>query len=118
MLLSTKTQNTLLWILAIVLLSGVSWFVIKQTIAMQKKIDRANDTIAMMKLEHEAAIVATQEANSSRRQIYEIAKERLCKAETALGNNSVFCDMPIPDDLRLLWQKPSPSETAHVQSTD
>lgn len=117
--LSSKTQSTILWMIAVALLCFVSSYVISHITIMQKKIDRANETIAFMKLEHEAAIVAANDANLDRKQIYETARENLCRAETALGNNSVFCDMPIPDDIRLLWEKSHDhaSDKCPLQST-
>lgn len=115
MLLSSKTQNALLWILAIILLCFISWYFRQTTTALQKKIDTANETIAIMKLEHEAARIAANDAKIGREEVYEMAKEKLCKAETAINGNSVFCDMVIPDDFKLLWKKPGHTATDHIQ---
>lgn len=113
MAISEKLSSTILWIIAIVLVMGVSAFFNYRTTALQKKIDRADEIIAIMKLEHQAAIIASHDAALGRRQVYEQAKDKLCRAETAMGQNSVFCDMPIPDDLRLLWEKPDGHVASH-----
>lgn len=112
-MLSEKLSSSILWTVAIILVMAVSAFFNYRTNILQKKIDRADEIIALMKLEHQAAIVAAHDANLSRREIYEQAKDKLCRAETAMGQNSVFCDMPIPDDLRLLWEKPDGHVASH-----
>lgn len=115
-MLSEKTTSTILWLIVICLLGGLAAFFNWRTGLLQEKIDRADEIIAIMKLEHEASRIAAKDAELGRREVYELAKEKLCRAETALGNNSVFCDMPIPDDVRLLWEKPDHAADDHVQS--
>lgn len=119
MAISEKLSSSILWVVAIVLVMATSSFFTWRTNSLQKKIDRADEIIAIMKLEHQAAIIASKDASLGRREVYEQAKDKLCRAETALGENSVFCDMPIPDDLRLLWEKPDDHVASHnIHSAD
>lgn len=115
-MLSEKMSSTILWLVVIILVGGIAAFFNWRTGILQEKIDRADGIIAMMKLEHEAARIAANDAKLGRQEVYEQAREKLCRAETALGNNSVFCDMPIPDDLRVLWDKPDHAADDHIQS--
>lgn len=115
-MLPEKLSSSLLWILAIILVMGASAFSTWRTVALENQVRNSKATIARMKLEHEAAIIATNEAWQDRKVIYERAKERLCEAEKKIGENSGFCDMDIPDDLRLLWEKPGDHPSSGIQS--
>lgn len=115
-MLSEKLSKFILWGLVVILVMGASAFSTWRTVALENQVKNSREIIARMKLEHEAAIIAANEAWQDRKVIYERAKERLCEAERKIGENSGFCDMDIPDDLRLLWEKPGDHPDSGIQS--
>lgn len=113
-----RTSNVILWLVAIVLIICVCGFMIWYTGILQSEIAKQKNMIVKMRLEHEAATIAVNEAYQERREIYERAKDRLCEAEKKIGDNYGFCDMDIPDDLLLLWEKAMPTTEHGLQSSD
>lgn len=78
------------------------------------QLKEANDVIKQMHDEHEIALEVANQALRERLAIYEEARERICRAEEAIGSNTNFCDQLIPDDISLLWDTP----TAGSSNTD
>lgn len=68
------------------------------------KLETAGEIIQQMHDEHEIALESANNALRERIEIYEAARERICKAEKAIGGNTDFCNQLLPDDLRMLWQ--------------
>lgn len=117
-MLQEKTTNAILWLVVFLLIISVCGIMMWYTGKLQSEIANQKTMIAKMRLEHEAATIAVNEAYQERREIYERAKDRLCEAEKKIGDNYGFCDMDIPDDLRLLWDKSTPTAEHEFQSTD
>lgn len=109
-------MKPVMWVIFLILATGLSGFFGWEISQLQDEIESQKDIIARMKLEHEAATIAVNEAYQEKREIYEKAKDRLCEAEKKLGNNFGFCDMDIPDDL-LLWKDNTPTAESIIQSS-
>lgn len=75
--------------------------------AVTAQLKEANDVIRQMHNEHEIALEVANQALRERVEIYEKARERICRAEEVMGNNTNFCEQLIPDDLSRLWEAPA-----------
>lgn len=116
-MLSEKIKQYFLWFLLFIGATAFSGYLGWKTSHLQNEIMSQKNLIARMKLEHEAATIAVNEAYQEKREIYERAKDRLCEAEKKLGDNFGFCNMDIPDDIRLLWEKSNPTTESLIQSS-
>lgn len=77
----------------------------------EEVIEKKDEQISKMHSEHAMAMNAANEALKLRKEIAEAERRRMCNAEKALGKHSEYCNSPVPDDVRLLWQD-TPDDTA------
>lgn len=71
----------------------------------EELLDKKEEQITRMHADHLMAMNAASEALKLRKEIALYERERMCQAEKALGKNPDYCNQPVPDDLRLLWQE-------------
>lgn len=73
--------------------------------AFQAKIEESERKLQEMADEHARSIEIAQRAMARREEVLEREREKVCRAQAAMGENSDFCDMDIPDSLRLLFEE-------------
>lgn len=85
--------------------------------AFQAKIDEAESKLKAMTEEHARSMEIAQRAMARREEVLEREREKICRAQEAMGENSDFCDMPLPDGLRLLFNEEAGSEAGGLPAT-
>lgn len=115
-------MQTLNWmLLAAMLFFFASWIgnwsqnaTLKEQLEHKEELlTKKEEQMTRMHADHMLAMNAATEALKLRKEIAVYERERMCAAEKALGKNPDYCNEPVPDDLRLLWQE-SLSESPHA----